>query len=310
MKHTIKIATRGSQLALIQSNFVKKWIETHNTQLTVELKIIKTTGDKILDSPLSKVGEKGLFVKEIEESLLDKETDIAVHSMKDVPTVLPQDLHIIAIGEREDPRDVLISNSYDSILKLPSGAKIGTSSLRRQVQLLNRLPSLNIVDIRGNLNTRLNKLESEKLDGIILAAAGVKRMGWESRITEVIPHNVCIPAVGQGAIGIESRVDNDYVNSIMKMFNHSLTHTCIIAERSMMRRLEGGCQVPIGGYAYMENENIMLTAMVASLDGKIMYTNKISGTSSEAENLGIKLAETLLFMGADKILNDIRGLQS
>ncbi len=305
-KRNITIATRGSELALIQSNYVKDWIEKKYKDIQVHLNIIKTTGDKILDSPLSQVGEKGLFVKEIEESLISGENDLAVHSMKDVLTTLPNGLHIVAIGEREDPRDVLISSRYSQLNDLPKSARIGTSSLRRRVQLLHHYPELEIVDLRGNLNTRLKKLESEGLDGIILAAAGVKRMGWADRISAYIPTDICIPAVSQGAIGLECRVENDELNSILKDFNHPMTHICIFAERAMMRSLEGGCQVPIGGYAHIEGHQLVLEAMVASLDRRTFLKDQVVGSLDEGEILGVKLAEKLIEKGADDILKEIR----
>ncbi|GMT48594.1 MAG: porphobilinogen deaminase [bacterium] len=305
-KRNITIATRGSELALIQSNYVKDWIEKRHKDLGVHLNIIKTTGDKILDSPLSQVGEKGLFVKEIEESLISGESDLAVHSMKDVLTTLPDGLHIVAVGEREDPRDVLISNRYSQLSELPEAARIGTSSLRRKVQLLHHYPKLEIVDIRGNLNTRLKKLESEKMDGIILAAAGVKRMGWTDRTSEYIDPGVCIPAVSQGAIGIECRLEDDFINRILKPFNHYRTQVCLTAERSFMRRLEGGCQVPIGGYTHLEGDQLIMDGMVASLDGKVMLIEQMTASLDEANDLGIRIADKLIERGANKILGEIR----
>ncbi len=305
-KRKITIATRGSQLALIQANMVKDWLENQQLDLRVELQIIKTTGDKILDSPLSKVGGKGLFVKEIEEAILRTDADIAVHSMKDVPTELPEGLHIVAIGTREKPNDVFISNRHKSLSELPAEAGIGTSSLRRQTQLLRRFPSIKIVDIRGNVNTRLKKLDSENLDGIILAAAGVIRMGWQDKITEMIGTDICIPAVGQGAIGIESRMDDDFINNILSAFDHSLTHQCIKAERALMRTLEGGCQVPIGGFANYENDKLMLHGMVSSLDGQKMLLDQVEGALEDAEVLGESLAEIFLQRGAREILQEIR----
>mgnify|MGYP000352611998 CR=1 FL=1 len=313
-QRNITIATRGSELALIQSNYVKDWIEKEYEDIQVHLNIIKTTGDKILDSPLSQVGEKGLFVKEIEESLISGESDLAVHSMKDVLTTLPEGLHVVAVGEREDPRDVLISKRYSQLDDLPKSARIGTSSLRRRVQLLHHYPELEIVDLRGNLNTRLKKLESEGLDGIILAAAGVNRMGWADRISEYIDPGVCIPAVSQGAIGLECRVEDDFINGLLKPFNHYVTQVCLTAERSFMRCLEGGCQVPIGGYAYMNGITdaiIYMDVMVASLDGQTMLKEQRVGQltlpyNDFAEAFGIMLADTLVERGADKILSEIR----
>lgn len=312
MKKKLTIATRGSQLALIQSNMIKDWIISKNPDIEVELNIIKTTGDKILDSPLSKVGGKGLFVKEIEESLLSKESDLAVHSMKDVPTELPEGLHIIAVGKRESPNDVLISNKYKSLSELPANAKIGTSSLRRQVQLLNHYPDFQILDIRGNVNTRLSKLESENMDAIILAAAGIKRMGFSDRITELIDINISIPAVGQGAIGIETRIDDTELNEFLSDFNDSETFQCLETERGLMRHLEGGCQVPIGGHAYFNADKTQFSfkAMVATLDGKTLLREEsqwdCQTSSINFKEKGIEIAEKLKSQGADKILSDIR----
>ncbi len=307
-RNKIRIATRGSQLALIQSNMVKSWLEGRYPGIDVELVIIKTLGDKILDSPLSKVGGKGLFVKEIEESLLKKETDIAVHSMKDVPTDFPECLHIQSISSREIPMDAFISKSYPSLNHLPKNAIIGTSSLRRQVQLLHRFPEFQFKDIRGNVNTRLKKLEEEKLDGIILACAGLNRMALDQEITEVISSDICIPAVGQGAIGIESRIEDDYINTMIRDFNDPITYTCVMAERSFMKRLEGGCQVPIAGFSVITGDELKIVGMISSLDGKKYLFDEAIGRVDEYKELGITLAENLLRQGAGDILLEIRNI--
>lgn len=313
----IRIGTRGSQLALWQANWVKDKIEEWYQDVDVEIHKIKTTGDKILDAPLSKVGGKGLFVKEIEEALLDKRVDIAVHSMKDVPVSLPESLHISAITEREDPRDAVISIDGRKLRELKKGARIGTSSLRRQVQLLNFRGDFEVCQLRGNLNTRVRKLASGDFDAIILAAAGVKRMGWGDRITEYLPYELFLPAIGQGAIGIEIMESNAEVKGITERFNHTETSLCVKAERSFLKRLEGGCQVPIAAYGTViprkspgekvELKWIKLEGLVASVDGKILYRDTDEDSEYKVEELGIRLAERLLSMGADKILKEVYG---
>ena len=325
---TIKLGTRGSQLALWQANWVKSEIEKRNPGLEVEIVKIKTTGDKILDVPLAKVGGKGLFVKEIEEALLDKRIDLAVHSMKDVPTDFPKGLHLAAITEREDPRDALITavRSQESgvrsqkIIKrfndLPKGATIGTSSLRRSSQLLNIRYDLKIVQLRGNLNTRLKKLDEGQFDAIILAAAGVKRLGWADRITEYLPPETSLPAIGQGALGIETRIDDQEINKLVLFFDHPATSIAVRAERALLKRLEGGCQVPIAAHGTVVadssaslntpiNEQLHLIGLVASTDGKKVIKDSVSGPTDKAEALGIELAEKLLKMGAWDILKEV-----
>ena len=310
MKKKIKLGTRGSQLALWQANWVKSEIEKRNPGLEVEIVKIKTTGDKILDVPLAKVGGKGLFVKEIEEALLDKRIDLAVHSMKDVPTDFPKGLHLAAITEREDPRDALIISQKSKVKSqkfkdLHQGAIVGTSSLRRSSQILNIRPDLKISQLRGNLNTRLKKLDEGQFDAIILAAAGVKRLGWADRITEYLPPDVSLPAIGQGALGIETRIDDQEINKLVLFFDHPATSIAVRAERALLKRLEGGCQVPIAAHGEVKGNNLNLIGLVASTDGKKVIKDSVSGTTDKAEALGIELAEKLLKMGAWDILKEV-----
>ena len=307
MKKTIKIGTRGSQLALWQANWVKSELENKNPGLAVEIIKIKTTGDKILDVPLAKVGGKGLFVKEIEEALLRGDIDLAVHSMKDVPTDLPKELHLSAITEREDPRDALISKDKRLFNELPERAKIGTSSLRRQAQLLHIRPDFRIQQLRGNLDTRIRKLTTEDLDAIIVAAAGVRRMGWQDKITEYLSIDDSLPAIGQGALGIECRIDDKETNNLLEPFNHLETSVCVKAERALLKKLEGGCQVPIAAYGIIKDKKINLIGLVASVDGTEMHKEKIEGKVEDAEKIGIELAEKLLSRGADRVLQEVYG---
>jgi len=324
-KNKIIIATRGSKLALWQAEWIKSQLKAGTPGLKVELKKIKTTGDKILDVPLAKVGGKGLFVKEIEEALLQKSADLAVHSMKDVPTELPEELYIAAICAREDPRDAFITRSQKSVVgsqkfkDLPRGATVGTSSLRRICQLLKIRPDIKIVQLRGNLDTRLRKLDEGQFDAIILAAAGVKRLGLQKRITEILPLEISLPAIGQGAIGIECRRDDEFINSILEKLNHRATSICVKAERSFLKKLEGGCQVPIGAYAELEDrtqgteqrqkksEILVIRGLVGSLDGKTLIEGSKKGKPENAESLGTALAEDLLSKGAGEILAEVYG---
>ena len=303
----IIIGSRGSALALWQANWIKSQLEELHKGLQVEIKIIKTSGDKIQDVPLTKVGGKGLFVKEIEEALIRREVDIAVHSMKDVPMKIPYELDISVITERENPFDALISRNNIKLDDLPENAKIGTGSLRRSSQLLKYRPDLNIIPLRGNIDTRIKKLDSEGLDAIILAAAGLRRMGWADKITEVIPPEILLPAMGQGAVGIEARKrDFDVLAAIMDL-DHEHTHLALDAERAFVGELEGGCQVPIGTYATLDDDNDILTVkgIVASLDGKTIYQADKQGPSLNAKILGQELGKEILAMGADKILKEI-----
>ena len=313
LKTKIIIGTRGSALALWQAEWVKAGLEKLSAGLQIELKKIKTTGDKILDVPLAQVGGKGLFVKEIEEALLEGRADIAVHSMKDVPTDFPPGLDLAVICEREDPRDAFISSIRDgqftakSFNGLPLGARIGTSSLRRSSQLLNKRPDLKIEQLRGNLNTRLKKLDEGRFDAIILAVAGVRRLGWQDRITEILPPEISLPAVGQGAVGIESRIDDKIINSLISQLNHPETAICVRAERAVLRRLEGGCQVPIAAHASLLNGIITIDGLVGSVTGDRIVKSHIEGSPDHAESLGLRLAENLLAMGAKKILDQVYG---
>lgn len=305
MKKKIVIGTRGSKLALWQANWVKGELEKKHPELEVSLEKIKTTGDKILDVPLAKVGGKGLFVKEIEEALLEGRAHLAVHSMKDVPTIFPKGLHLRCITKREDPRDAVFSRNNVKLLDLPKGSKIGTSSLRRQSQILHLRPDFEILHLRGNLDTRMRKLEDGHFDAIILAGAGVKRLGWESKITELLSPEVSLPAIGQGALGIETRTDDEYINNLVAFFDHPETSYAVRAERALLKRLEGGCQVPIAAYGQLSGDTLNLTGLVASPDGKIFVRDAISGHKDKAEPLGVELAEKLLKMGAYDILKDL-----
>ncbi len=307
MRKQIRIGTRGSALALWQAEWVKSEIEKKYRNMTVTLTKIKTTGDKILDVPLAKVGGKGLFVKEIEEAMLGNEIDIAVHSMKDVPTFFPDGLHLSCITKREDPRDALLSRNNVPFNKLPQGSNVGTSSLRRQAQLMNIRPDFVIHQLRGNVDTRLRKLKEGQFDAIILAAAGVKRLGLAANVTEYIDPTISLPAIGQGALGIECRVDDRELNDLIAFFNHADSRTCVTGERALLRRLEGGCQVPIACYGQMKDENLHLTGLVGSVDGKRIIRDTIEGAPEEAEKLGVALAEKLLSQGADAILREVYG---
>ncbi len=305
MTDTLRIATRKSQLALWQAEYVRDMLQLHHPDLNVELVKMSTQGDKILDTPLAKVGGKGLFVKELERSLLDEKTDIAVHSMKDVPVELPEDLHLAVICPREDPRDAFVSNKYTNFESLPQGARLGTSSLRRQCQLASLRPDLNIVDLRGNVNTRLQKLDDGEYDAIILAAAGLKRLKFEDRITEFLETNISLPAIGQGAVGIECRRNDDWVNELLAPLNDPDTATRLAAERAMNLRLQGGCQVPIAGYAELEHGILLMRGLVGRVDGTEIIRGEIAGPPTDAAHLGQVLAEDLLARGADEILAEL-----
>ena len=309
----IRIATRKSALALWQAEFVKAELLKHHPELTVELVPMTTKGDKILDTPLAKVGGKGLFVKELETAMLEGRADIAVHSMKDVPVEFPVGLGLSVICEREDPRDAFVSNKFDSLDELPQGAIVGTSSLRRECQLRSIRPDLDIRSLRGNVNTRLQKLDDGEYDAIILASAGLIRLGMKERIKAHIEAETMLPAVGQGAVGIECRLDDQQTLALLAPLNHQTTQYRVVAERAMNTRLEGGCQVPIGSYAEIEwvedrgdtVEQIHLRGLVGSSDGTSILRAEAKGHVSEAENLGIAVAEKLLAQGADKILEEV-----
>ncbi len=303
----LRIGTRGSSLALWQAEWVKSQLLGGQQELIVELVVIKTTGDKILDVPLAMVGGKGLFVKEIEEALLDGRADLAVHSVKDMPAELPEGLHLAAMPPREDPRDALISKNGAGLDKLPHGARVGTSSLRRAAQLLHLRPDLRIETLRGNVDTRLRKLESEGLDAIVLAAAGLKRMELSQVISEYLEPERILPAVGQGALGIETRIGDVSTNEIVASLIHQQTVTTVRAERAFLKRLEGGCQVPIGGYATMEGETLILTGMVADLQGVRLIRKEMRGDARQPEVVGESLAEVVLESGGREILAEIYG---
>jgi hydroxymethylbilane synthase len=307
LRKEIRIGTRASALALWQAEWVKSELEKKFPGLKVSLTKIKTTGDKILDVPLAKVGGKGLFVKEIEEAMLANEIDIAVHSMKDVPTFFPDGLHLSCITKREDPRDALLSRNKVKFQDLPKGANVGTSSLRRQAQLMNVRPDFVIHQLRGNVDTRLRKLKEGQYDAIILAAAGVKRLGLAENVTEYIDPQISLPAIGQGALGIECRVDDRELNDMISFFNHNDSRVCVTGERALLRRLEGGCQVPIACYGQMKNGNLHLTGLVGSVDGKRIVKDVIEGPADKAEKMGVALAEKLLSQGADVILREVYG---
>jgi len=301
----LRIATRKSPLALWQAHYVSNMLQHHHPELKIELVTMVTQGDKILDTPLAKVGGKGLFVKELEVGMLEGRADIAVHSMKDVPVEFPEGLHLAAICEREDPRDAFVSNNFKSLEELPQGARLGTSSLRRQSQIAALRPDLKIIDLRGNVNTRLKKLDDGEYDAIILAAAGLKRLEFEDRITQFIGTDVCLPAIGQGAVGIECRSDDARVHNLIAPLNDNKTQIRVTAERAMNERLQGGCQVPIAGYAEIEKGLIMLRGLVGQVDGKKIIRGDIAGPIDSAAELGVVLAEDLLSRGADKILNEL-----
>ena len=306
MDKTLKIGTRGSKLALWQANWVKSSLEDKHPSLSIELVAIKTKGDKILDVPLAKVGGKGLFVKEIEEALLNGRIDLAVHSMKDMPGEIPKGLCIGAIPQREIPQDVLISRNKKRLSQLDPGAKIGTSSLRRKAQLLYARPDLAILPLRGNLDTRLKKLETENLDAIVLAAAGVKRLGLENRITEYLDENIMLPAVGQGALCIEVRQNDPLVEPIVATLEHPQTRVVILGERAFLNRLEGGCQVPIAAYGKIDKNTFTLAGLVATVDGKTLFKETLAGSEDSSESIGIKLAERLISMGAEEIIETLK----
>ena len=301
----VRIATRKSALALWQAEFVKAQLEHFHDDVRVELVPMSTQGDIILDTPLAKIGGKGLFVKELEQAMLDGRADIAVHSMKDVPVEFPDDLELHVICEREDPRDAFVSNNFANIDALPQGAIVGTSSLRRQCQIRALRPDLEIRDLRGNVNTRLAKLDSGQYDAIILAAAGLIRLEMGERIRDFIEPEVSLPANGQGAVGIECRINDEVTKALLAPLEHSETRIRVNAERAMNRHLAGGCQVPIGAYALVDGEQVHLRGLVGAIDGSEILRDEISGHVDDAEKLGVELAKKLLAQGADKILADV-----
>ncbi|QJT83535.1 hydroxymethylbilane synthase [Kosakonia sacchari] len=305
LDNVLRIATRQSPLALWQAQYVKERLEASHPGLTVELVPMVTRGDVILDTPLAKVGGKGLFVKELELALLENRADIAVHSMKDVPVDFPEGLGLVTICERDDPRDAFVSNRYASLDELPHGSIVGTSSLRRQCQLAERRPDLVIRSLRGNVGTRLSKLDNGEYDAIILAVAGLNRLGLASRVRMALPPETSLPAVGQGAVGVECRLDDARTRALLEPLNHQDTAVRVKAERAMNTRLEGGCQVPIGSYAELINGEIWLRGLVGSPDGSIQVRGERRGKPEDAEQLGISLAEELLANGARAILDEV-----
>jgi hydroxymethylbilane synthase len=304
---TIKIATRRSPLAMWQAEFVRDALLALHPGIQVDLVKMTTQGDKILDVPLAKVGGKGLFVKELEQGMLAGDADIAVHSMKDVPMAFPEGLHLPVICSREDPFDAFVSNNYASVDDLPQGAKVGTSSLRRECQLRASRPDLQILFLRGNVNTRLAKLDAGEYDAIILASAGLKRLGMHARIKSTLSAEQSLPAVGQGAVGIETRIDDHEVNALIAPLMCPETWIVVSAERAMNKRLAGGCQVPIAGYAILDNGNIWLRGLVGRPDGTLTLRAEVRGKAEDAESLGIALAEDLLSQGANAILAAVYG---
>ena len=305
MTDIVRIATRKSPLALWQAEYIRDRLLELNEGLQIELVKMVTQGDKILDTPLAKVGGKGLFVKELETGMLNGDADIAVHSMKDVPVEFPPGLHLAVICEREDPRDAFVSNNFDTIEDLPEGATVGTSSLRRQCQIRAWRPDIKIADLRGNVNTRLQKLDDGNYDAIILASAGLKRLGFDDRINAYLDTTICLPAIGQGAVGVECRSDDARIHALIEPLNDIVTSTCVRAERAMNHRLEGGCQVPIAGYATLDGDNIYMRGLVGRPDGTEVVKGEISGAAADAETLGTTLADDLLSRGAREILAEV-----
>jgi hydroxymethylbilane synthase len=303
----VRIGTRGSLLALTQSEAVRAALQAAWPGLTVELTIIKTTGDKIQDVPLAKVGGKGLFVKEIEDALLDRSVDLAVHSMKDVPSELPAGLVMGAVPRREDPRDVLVMRTARGLRELSAGAKIGTSSLRRAAQIRKLRPDLEVLNLRGNLDTRLRKVKEGTYDAIVLAAAGLRRMGWESQATVYLDPGEFVPAVGQGALGIEVRQADADVRRLLAPLHDASTAVAVAAERSFLKELQGGCQVPIGGYAWVTDGSVELTGIIASLDGSETFRGSLRADTEQAEQLGARLARQILEAGGRRILDEVYG---
>ena len=304
-KNSIVIGTRSSKLALWQADYVAERLRGEHPGLQVEKKLMTTKGDRILHAPLAKIGGKGLFTKELETAMLEGEIDIAVHSLKDMPTEVPEGLVISAVTERLDSGDALVSRKYTSLRELPPGAKVGTSSLRRRAQLLHVRPDLSIRDLRGNVNTRLRKLDEGEFDAIVLAVAGLKRLGFAARIAEVLPREILLPAVGQGALAIEVREDDEEVRKLVDFLNHEDTVNCAKAERAFLARVEGGCQVPVGVYASAADGELVVEAVIASLDGKRLYRDKLKGLVGEAVELGNTLAEKLLSDGGTDILREL-----
>ncbi len=301
----IRIATRKSRLAMWQAEHVAHKLKGLYPALEVELVGMTTQGDRLLDTPLAKIGGKALFVKELEEGMLADRADIAVHSMKDVPMEFPRGLHVPVIMRREDPRDAFVSNRYDALAAMPAGARVGTSSLRRCCQLKMRYRHIQILNLRGNVNTRLAKLDAGEFDAIVLAAAGLKRLGLDARITDFLSVEQSLPAVGQGAIGIECRCDDSRVRELISPLNHIATHTRVLAERAINKRLNGGCQVPVAGFAELEGDEMRLRGLIGYPDGNDVIRSQARGSPSQAEDLGQGVAEDLLIQGAGRILAEL-----
>jgi hydroxymethylbilane synthase len=306
MSEKFVIGTRGSDLALWQANYVKTSLEALFPENEFEIKIIHTTGDQVLDTALSKIGDKGLFTKQIEAALLDKSIDLAVHSLKDLQTEQPEGLIIGAVCERETPNDIFISRSGGTIDDLPEGARVATGSLRRRSQLLRYRPDIKVEEIRGNVPTRLRKFDGSDLDGMILAYAGVYRLGLGDRISQLVPFEIMLPAVGQGAVAIETRDEDRRTAAVVSKLDHVSTRTCITAERAFLRRLEGGCQVPIGAHATLDSGNLTLEGMVGNLDGTVAFRERGSSKAEDAEALGTRLADELIKLGARELLDNTR----
>ena len=304
-KDTIIIGTRSSKLALWQADYVMECLQKKYPELHVEKKLMTTKGDKILDAPLAKIGGKGLFTKELEQDMLAGGIDIAVHSLKDMPTEVPDGLIITAITKRCEPGDAFVRNTVASLAELPQGAVVGTSSLRRKAQLLHARPDLEVRDLRGNVNTRLKKLDAGEYDAAVLAVAGLRRLGFGNRITEVLPKSMILPAVGQGALAIEAREDDAETRELVAFLNDEATVACAKAERAFLARVEGGCQVPVGVYATPEDGGLHVEAVIASLDGRRLYRDHVSGQVKDAEPLGTQLADKLLDMGGIDIMHEI-----
>lgn len=308
---TLRIGTRASALALWQANWVKAELEKKYPDLKVTLTKIKTQGDKILDVPLAMVGGKGLFVKEIQEAMLRNEVDIAVHSMKDVPTFFPEGTGLRCITEREDPRDIAVLKAgVNSFMEIRQGGRIGTSSLRRKAQLLHLRPDLEMVDIRGNVQTRVGKLVDDNLDAVILAAAGMHRLGFSAQIGEYFAPTTCLPAIGQGALGLESRLADDATNQLIDFFNHPATAAAVTAERALLSTLEGGCQVPIAAFGTVSGDQLELTGLVSDVAGKQVLKLTVTSPVAEAYETGVALAKQLLAAGAGPILNEVYGCET
>ncbi len=305
-KKVIKVGSRDSILAMWQTKFVVDELKKVTDQYEFEIISLKTKGDKILDVALAKIGDKGLFTKELEVGLLEGEIDFAVHSMKDMPTALPEGLQISSMLKRHNPADAFVSDKYNSFMELPQGAKVGTSSLRRRAQLLNARPDLDIHDLRGNVQTRLRKMREENFDGIILAAAGLERLEMFDEIKEELSYDICLPAVSQGVIGVETRENDEEIIALVQLVNDKQAEICVKAERALLKSLEGGCQIPIGAYAELNEDTVVLEGMVGSLDGKTIIRESITGTAEQSEQLGQTLANRLSELGGKAILEEIR----